>query len=139
MCKAIKYGFILDWHIPIIKYIEQQVPSPLHSSGSSHKLLNQSSDLSKKMLLSLVHLYNYIKFFLWVVGCVCLFVCVCVRNRLQNYSTDWAEIHTQHPCWSGECLGQLFFSKNLLFSPIIDFLRKKTDQKCRFFTLLQKY
>ena len=29
-------------------------------------------------------------------------------NLIQNYWTDWAEIHKQHTCWCVECLGKHF-------------------------------
>ena len=63
---------------------------------------------------------------------MCLFVCMClcVRNSLQNYWTDWCEIRTQHPCWSVECLGQLFSLNFSVFLSICPrFVRKNTPKK----------
>ena len=63
--------------------------------------LRDRSEVYNRKTATICILYTY------KIRCVC--VCVFVRNRLENYWTDWAEIYTQSLWWSGEGYRQLFF------------------------------
>ena len=73
---------------------------------------------------------------------VCLSVClqkhkkIRFSNLLINYWIDWSQIHTQHPWWSEECVGQPFSFDIFRLSLC---LSGKTPKFHFFFNLLQNY